>query len=147
MRLHAVRRSDIERLASWLPDVAELAGCPRWAVTDALVEVASSSQVLINEDASAFIAFQTAAPEPDSAQVDFLAVAPEQRRLGIGGRMALGVERRLKKKAKRLYALVPASIGLALYFWLRLGYRPLPRNDSPSVSSGDTSVWMVRSIR
>lgn len=146
MRLHAVRYSDVERLAAWLPDVAKHAGCPRWAIADALVEMAGSSQVLTNEDASAFIAFQTAAPEADAAQVDFLAVAPGQRRLGIGGGMALGVERRLKRKAKRLYALVPASIGLALYFWLRLGYRPLARKDSPPMPSSDTSVWMVRSI-
>ena len=147
MRLHAVRRSDIERLASWLPDVAELAGCSRWTVEDALVDIAGSSQVLTNEDASAFIAFKTAAPQPHSAQVDFLAVAPEQRRLGIGGRMALGVERRLKRKAERLYTLVPASIGLALYFWLRLGYRPLTRKESPPMTNNDASVWMVRSIR
>ncbi len=146
MRLHAVRNSDIERLATWLPDVAGEAGCPRWALPDALVEMVGSSQVLTNEDASAFIAFQTAAPEADAAQVDFLAVAPGQRRLGIGGGMALGVERRLKRKAKRLYTLVPASIGLALYFWLRLGYRPFARKDSPPMPSGDTSVWMVRSI-
>ncbi len=146
MRLHTVRHSDVERLAAWLPDVARQAGCPRWASADALVEKAGSSQVLTNEDASAFIAFQTAAPEADGAQVDFLAVVPGQRRLGIGGSMALGVERRLKSKAERLYALVPSSIGLALYFWLRLGYRPLARKASPPMPSSDTSVWMVRAI-
>ncbi len=145
MRLHTVRHSDVERLAAWLPDVARQAGCPRWASADALVEKAGSSHVLTNDDISGFIAFQTTAPERDAAQVDFLAVAPGQRRLGIGGSMALGVERRLKSKAARLYALVPASIGLALYFWLRLGYRPLARQDSPAMPSNE-SVWMVRTI-
>ncbi len=146
MRLHTVRHSDVERLATWLPDVAEEAGCPRWAFADALVQIAGSFHVLTNEDASVFVALQTPAPERDAAQVDFLAVAPGQRRLGIGGGMALGVERRLKRKAKRLYTLVPASIGLALYFWLRLGYRPLARKNAPPMPSSDTSVWMVRSI-
>ncbi len=107
---------------------------------------AGNVHVLTNDDASAFIAFQTALPEPDAAQVDFVAVAPGQRRLGIGGRMALGVERRLKAEANRLYALVPASNGLALYFWLRLGYRSLARKDSPAIPRGDTSVWMMRAL-
>ncbi len=146
MRLHAVRRSDIDRLATWLPDVAEQAGCLRWASLDAVAGSVGSTHVLTNDDASAFIAFQTAAPEADAAQVDFLAVVPGQRRLGIGGSMALGVERRLKSKAERLYALVPATIGLALYFWLRLGYRPLTRKGSPPTPSSNESVWMVRII-
>ena len=146
MRLHTVRRSDVERLAAWLPAVAEEAQCPRWTPPDALHEAIGGLHVLTNDDRSAFIAFQTAAPEADAAQVDFLAVVPGQRRLGIGASMALGVERRLKSKAERLYALVPASIGLALYFWLRLGYRPLARKDSPPMPSSNTSVWMVRSI-
>ncbi len=146
MRLHAVRKSDLDRLGTWLPEAAKQAGCPRWAFADALVETEGSSQILTNDAASALIAFQTAAPERDAAQVDFLAVAPGRRRLGIGGSVALGVERRLKSKARRLYALVPASIGLALYFWLRLGYRPLARKNSPAMPSNNDSVWMVRTL-
>ena len=146
MKLHAVRRSDIDRLATWLPDVAERARCLRWTSPDALHEAIGSLHALTNDDASAFIAFQSGVPQPNAAQVDFLAVEPEQRRLGIGGRMALGVERRLRGKAIRLYALVPASIGLALYFWLRLGYRPLAGKESPAIPSRDASVWMVRAI-
>ena len=146
MRLHTIRRSDVERLAAWLPAVAEEAQCPRWTPPDALHEAVGGLHVLTNDDRSAFIAFQTAAPERDAAQVEFLAVAPGQRRLGIGGNIALDVERRLKRKAERLYALVPASIGLALYFWLRLGYRPLARKDSPAIPTSTKSVWMVRII-
>lgn len=146
MRLHAVRRSDVDRLAIWLPNVAQQAGYPRWESPSTINELVGNSRVLTNDDTSAFIAFQTAAPERDAAQVDFLAVAPEQRRLGIGGSMVLGVERRLKRKAQRLYALVPASIGLALYFWLRLGYRPLAKKKSPAMAKSNDSVWMVREL-
>ena len=146
MRLHTVQRIDINRLATWLPDVAKQASCRRWTSPDVLAEPVENLHVLTNDDASAFVAFRNATPEPNAAQVDFLAVEPERRRLGIGGRMALGVERRLRAKANRLYALVPASIGLALYFWLRLGYRPLARKDSPAILSSDTSIWMVRAI-
>ena len=146
MRLHAVRRSDVDRLAIWLPNVAKQAGYPRWESPSTINELVGNARVLTNDDTSAFIAFQTAAPERDASQVDFLAVAPEQRRLGIGSSMVLGVERRLKRKAQRLYALVPASIGLALYFWLRLGYRPLLRREAPEMPSSNDSVWMVRII-
>jgi ribosomal protein S18 acetylase RimI-like enzyme len=146
VKLHAVRPADIVRLAAWLPEVADKAGDSRWATANALADSAANSNVLTNDEASAFIAFDLAAPEKDAAQIDFLAVAPEQRRVGIGGRVVFGVERRLKSKAKRLYTLVPASIGLALYFWLRLGYRPLVKNESLPVPGGDASVWMVRDL-
>ena len=49
--------------------------------------------------------------------------------------------RRLGATAGR--ALVPASNGIALYFWLRLGYRPLAGLDRPKPREG---TWMGRAL-
>jgi GNAT superfamily N-acetyltransferase len=52
-------------------------------------------------------------------------VTPALRGLGLGSeavRLLEGWSRR--RGTLRCEALVPKSLGLALYFWLRLGYRP-----------------------
>ncbi len=147
MRLHSIRPADAERLATWLPDVAAEAGWADWADPDALSRSIHNSQVLTDESSTAFLAFELTSPVPNAARVDFLGVSPEQRRLGIGGRTALALELRLRGKAKSIYTLVPASIGLALYFWLRLGYKPLTQGDWPATpQSAAPSVWMKREL-
>jgi hypothetical protein len=42
---------------------------------------------------------------------------------------------------------VPSDLGLALYFWLRLGYRPLLQRDWPAPVEGKTAAWMQRELR
>ena len=145
MRLHPIRSIDASRLAAWLPDVAAQAGSTAWADPDALTRSLHDPQVLTDDEATAFLAFELTSPVPSAARVDFLAISPQRRRLGIGGRAALALERRLRGKAKSVYTLVPASIGLALYFWLRLGYQPLTRADWPATAKNRSpSVWMRR---
>ncbi len=146
MRLRSVRLADIERLSSWLPNVAAEANCEPWASPQALANAKGSSGVLTNDTGTAFVAYQLGSPEADAARVDLLAVAPGERRLGIGGRTALALERRLRDRAKRVYTLVPSSIGLALYFWLRLGYRPLMKQMWPEPPARSPALWMVRDL-
>lgn len=147
VKLHPIRPADAERLATWLPDVAAEAGWADWADPDSLSRSIHNPQVLTDESSTAFLAFELASPAPSAARVDFLAVSPERRRLGIGGRTALALERRLRGKATSVYTLVPASIGLALYFWLRLGYQPLAQGDWPTAKeTGPPSIWMKREL-
>ena len=147
MRLHSIRPADAERLATWLPDVAAEAGWADWADPDPLSRSVHDPQVLTDDSSTAFLAFELASPIPSAARIDFLAVSPGKRRLGIGGRTALAFERRLRGKAKSVYAPVPASIGLALYFWLRLGYQPLTKRDWPvTPKSATPSIWMKREL-
>jgi GNAT superfamily N-acetyltransferase len=92
-------------------------------------------------------AYQTGSPSRHAARIRFLIVEPARRRLGIGGRAVLALERRLTTLAGALYVKVPASLGLALYFWLRLGYRPLTQAEAPSPASPTSpATWMVRSL-
>ncbi len=147
MRLHSIRPADAERLATWLPDVAAEAGWADWADPDALSRSVHDPQVLTDESSTVFLAYELASPILSAARVNFLAVSPEQRRLGIGGRTTLALERRLRGKAKSIYTLIPASIGLALYFWLRLGYQPLTEREWPVTrESTEPSIWMKRDL-
>ncbi len=146
IKLRPIRGGDIERLSSWLPDVASAVDCEPWTNAQALAEAKGSSSVLTNDAGTAFVAYQLETPDVHAARVDFLAVRPNQRRLGIGGRTALALERRLHKSTQRLCTLVPSPIGLALYFWLRLGYRPLTKETSPEPTGSLPAVWMVREL-
>lgn len=144
--LRPLRAADVDRLAAWLPDVAAATGCLKLAKADGLRELIADPAALTTSDASGFIRFKVGSPDVKSAQVGFVAVQPDHRRLGIGGRMALSGERRLNSNAQRVFVQVPESIGLALYFWLRLGYRPLTASESPRKKPNSGSLWMVRDI-
>ena len=41
---------------------------------------------------------------------------------------------------------VPATNGVALYFWLRLGYRPLASRSWPAPAGAQAGTWMVREL-
>jgi len=146
--LRPLRAADLASLA-WLPAVAVDAGYDSWSSEDALRAAIDSGRALVPDtDApEALVAYDTDTPDRRAGVVRFLAVRPERRRLGIGGRTALALEERLAPSVERLYVVVPARIGLALYFWLRLGYRPLTQRDWPALPEYPPSVWMVRSLR
>jgi ribosomal protein S18 acetylase RimI-like enzyme len=148
MPLRSLRASDVASITAWLPAIASAIGCERWSSEDALSDAIERKQVLLYHDdaGEAFVAYALDAPKRGAARIELLAVAPDNRRLGIAGRAALALERRLTPAAKRIYVAVPSTIGLALYFWLRLGYRPLTQRDWPELLEG-ASTWMVRELR
>jgi hypothetical protein len=71
--------------------------------------------------------------KPIVACVPFIAIDPVRRFRGLGGEAGLALERHLRKKlaVERVLAPVPDGRGLAVYFWLRLGYRPLTGSEAP----------------
>jgi GNAT superfamily N-acetyltransferase len=147
--LRPARAADIEPLSAWLPQVAAAVGCARFANEDALRDALREPNVLLGDEHDApacLLHYEVCAPLPDAARVRLLAVDPARRRLGIGGRAAMALEERLVKKACRLYVAVPSELGLALYFWLRLGYRPLTQAEWPAPPDRAPSTWMVREL-
>ncbi len=144
MELRSLRAADLPALAAWLPRAAAEIGCRRWDSEGALRTAVGKKSALVGPDC--FVAIEAGAPARDAARVDFLAVAPGRRRLGIGGRAALAVEQRLASSTACVYVNVPATLGLALYFWLRLGYRPLTQRDWPAPPEAPPSIWMVREL-
>ena len=145
-RLRPLREADIEPLSAWLPLAASEAGCEHWGAADALWETVGRPNTLVSgkPDIESFVAYELVAPRRDAAQIVLLAVTPDRRRLGIGQRTVLSLERRLTRSAARCFVLVPARLGLALYFWLRLGYRPLTQQDWPAQQ--EAGLWMVRQL-
>lgn len=145
MRLRPLRTADVPSLAAWLPRAAADAGCDRWASDDALRAATGREGALADDQC--FLAYETGLPQPETANIEFLAVAPDRRRLGIGSRAALALEERLRGSVTGIYVIVPAHLGLAFYFWLRLGYRPLTQAEWPARPEQGPAVWMLRALR
>lgn len=96
----------------------------------------------------------------------WLAVGAESRAMGYGGAAVPIVERAaLRLGCDRGRVAVPKSNGIALYFWLRLGYRPDPAAawplpplldetvldetalaESPAGAAGAGGTWMTRDL-
>ena len=147
-KLRPLRAADIDPLAAWLPDVANAAGCDHWTSVGELRTAIDNPAILTaGRDDNCFLAYELGSPHADAALIRLLAVAPDSRRVGLGGRLALALEKRLaaSTRVKHIYVTVPSRIGIALYFWLRLGYRPLPRSNIAG-SKHQPGVWMVRGL-
>lgn len=82
--------------------------------------------------------------EGDSLRWTWLAVGAAWRAMGYGGAAVPLVERAAKRRGLvDARVLAPASNGVALYFWLRLGYRPLADAAWPKPCEG---TWMARTV-
>ena len=74
----------------------------------------------------------------------WLAVDPSWRAFGYGGAAVPVVERTAKRRGLRhAQVCTPMANGVALYFWLRLGYRVQPHARAPAPDSG---TWMRRKL-
>ena len=134
--LRPLRQSDVEAVARWYDQAVVLAG-ERRSLSDLLD---SSSQVLVlidgrRQEPVALILPTIDDPEDGWATVTLLIVSQEERELAARAVALLEVTVRLA--GKHIRAAVPADVGLALYFWLRLGYRPI---------AADGRLWMIRDL-
>jgi hypothetical protein len=81
----------------------------------------------------------------DAAIIELIAIMPAHARHGHGHRAATFVEDTLRASGmRRVYAPAPAIHGIDVYFWIRLGYRPLLRADWPCARDG--VAWLARDI-
>ena len=134
--LRPLRESDVEAIARWCAKPIVLAGSPV-PLRDLLDSTdRRRTLVMVEEKTQAPAGLVIVAlddPEPGWATVNLLAIARQEER----DVAALGVvllEAHLRGEARHIRAAVPLDVGLALYFWLRLGYRP--------VVSG-RGLWMI----
>jgi hypothetical protein len=148
MELRPLAEADLPALEAWLPQAAREAGCERWSMHEALRSAIGNASGLVGNEkgAQSFLEYATGEPKRAAARVRFLAVSPERRRHGAGHRSAIALEALLPASIKRLYVSIPARLGLSLYFWLRLGYRPLTQREWPAPPEDPPSVWMVREV-
>lgn len=139
----------LKAMAPWLASAL----APEWQIEDLIRALHSAFGVLIGDAAGAPIGCAVVvlhSPEEGSASVPFLAIEPSRRFRGLGGEAALALERHLRRRFRitRFYAPVPDGRGLALYFWLRIGLRPLTASQSPGAVVGLTGepiagIWMM----
>lgn len=63
--------------------------------------------------------------EPARLVIDALTVRADRRNLGYGQEMVFALENASGRAGGKVLVGVPRTNGLAIYFWLRTGYRPL----------------------
>jgi GNAT superfamily N-acetyltransferase len=89
--------------------------------------------------------YRVRAPRRAAAIIELVATTPADARRGSGMAAAALVEELLRADGIRtVYAPAPAGHGIDVYFWIRLGYRPLPRAAWPCAV--DSVAWMRRDL-
>jgi GNAT superfamily N-acetyltransferase len=101
--------------------------------------------VVRDGDAVGLAVYRVHAPRDGAAIVEMVATRPEYARRGSGMAAVAGVEDALRQQGVRIvYAPAPAVHGIAAYFWIRLGYRPLLRAEWPCARAG--VAWFTREL-
>ena len=147
--------ADAAWLDGWLAPVAasvgyELRGrstkpTARRSTKGTKVEVVRT-KVIVRDGVDVGVAvYRPAAPTRGSAIIELVATLPAFARRGSGMMAAALIEEELRAGGVlRLYAPAPAVHGIAMYFWIRLGYRPLLRAQWPCEAEG--VAWLVREL-
>jgi hypothetical protein len=80
------------------------------------------------------------------AIIEFVGIESSYARRGYGqAGAALLADELTAAGVRRIFAPAPEIHGIAMYFWIRLGYRPLLRDDWPCVREG--AAWLARDLR
>jgi hypothetical protein len=129
---------DAEAIARWYDKATILAGSPI-SLKDVLYSTARRRTLVLTDGTNQPVGLMSVAlddPGPGWATVALLAIAgPGQR--DVAALAVAMLEAYLQGEARDIRASMPLEAGLALYFWLRLGYRP--------VASGG-GLWMMRGL-
>jgi hypothetical protein len=148
LRLTALNAESLEAM-SWLQAALK----PEWKLSDLEAAREASEGVLISDGLEKVVGLallRLDCPNKGDATIPFLAMDPARRFRGLGGEAGLALEHQVREKlgVERFYVAVPEGRGLAVYFWLRLGYRPLTTGAAPSPVGLDgnpmAGIWMVR---
>lgn len=140
-----------EALAAWVPGVAAAVGYSPLSSAEAVRRLAQAEghrvwRVGVDGDESPAGLVVARDPESGEARILLVALRADLCRRGLGHRAALEAERRLAAAGgRRVLAAVSARHGLSVYFWLRLGYRPLLASAWPACELPDVG-WMAREI-
>jgi len=148
LKIRTARPDDLER-GEWLGKALQ----PEWKLEDLISQIEGGKCLAFEDGSSEFIGAAVVArdePVARCAAIPFIAIEPSRRFSGLGGEGGIGIERWLREHGcDKVYAPVPDGRGLAVYFWLRLGYRALLREEAPwqltSLNDvGPRGIWMLR---
>jgi hypothetical protein len=149
--LRAARQEDLGSLG-WLGGAL----APDWTLDDLSPHVGSGEAVVMSGRDGGPVGLAVVLlgqPTTGATCVPFIAIDPVARFRGLGGEAGLALERLTRERwqTQRVLAPVPERRGLAVYFWLRLGYRPLTRAEAPWPLVGlngraGPGIWMARDL-
>ncbi|MBI5285900.1 MAG: hypothetical protein HY874_12500 [Chloroflexi bacterium] len=152
--LRPLEEGDVAWLDGWLGVVAASvgydampAGSPGAGLRRRLARERRLHVEIIERDGrrAGVIVYRARAPRRDAAIIELVATPPSEARKGSGMAAAALLEQRLRIDGVRaVYAPAPAVHGIDVYFWIRLGYRPLPRDEWPCAV--DAVAWMRRDL-
>jgi hypothetical protein len=150
IQLSGLSREALVGMEGWLAGAL----APDWGVEELRAAVDANEGVMIGDEKGEAIGVAVVvvdAPVKGAVMVPFLAIEPSRRFRGLGGEAGLALERHVRQRlgVERVYAPAPDGRGLAVYFWLRLGYRPLTQSEAPGPVVGLSGeemrgMWMVR---
>lgn len=151
IRLSRLTPETLREMQAWLTLSLE----PDWPEYALEAAAEQGNGVLITEAATgsaigAAVAVLEA-PRQGAAAIPFISVDPNRRYRGLGGEATLALERHLRARFQltEVYAPIPDWRGLAVYFWLRQGYRPVTTTEAPWPLTGlvddpRPGIWMLR---
>lgn len=153
MVLRRATDADAPWLDTWLASTAASVGCdeidgarPGRSLIARVRERGVQARIIERDDADAgLVVYRTGASNRGSAIIELVATPLAQARCGTGIGAAVLVEDELRASGAGVaYAPAPAVHGIAMYFWIRLGYRPLMRGQWPCERSG--VAWLAREL-
>jgi hypothetical protein len=151
IRLSRLTPNALREMQDWLT----LSLAPDWPEY-ALEAATEQGHAVLIEEAATSTAIGAAvavldAPQQGTAAIPFVSVDPARRYRGLGGEATLALERHLRSRfdLSSVYAPIPDWRGLAVYFWLRQGYRPVTSAEAPWPLTGlvgdpRPGIWMLR---
>lgn len=153
VRLRGLVAADAPWLDGWLAEAAASAaydGVERDAPARSLlsrVRRGAGVQARVIEaegDRAGIVVFRLFTKTP-SAYFELVATPPEHARRGHAVQ-AVGAaeEEMVRHNVRTVYAPAPAAHGIAVYFWLRRGYRPLQRGEWPC--EVQEVAWLAREL-
>jgi hypothetical protein len=142
-------RADQAWLDTWLPAAASVgyqASSPGRAQKRLIIERPEPApRGAAAPGCAGIIVYRTHSPSRGHAIIELVATPPDHARHGAGMEAAALLEVQLRKaRIQRIYAPASAAHGIAMYFWIRLGYRPLLRADWPCARDG--VAWLARDL-
>ncbi len=148
--LRQLKVADDAWLDSWLAPAAAGAGAEGIVASTlrSRIRTERGARAWIIERAGASVGVVVArigVPQPNAAIVELVATPPAEARRGAGMAAAAMIEPSLRRAGvRRVFAPAAAAHGIAVYFWIRLGYRPLSRGEWPCAEPG--VAWFGRDL-
>ena len=128
--LRPLTEDDVHAVADWYEGAQDLQRRLREARADPLSGLLAVT-MLGRATAIGVLGYRAGYPEDGWLGFNFVAVEPGLRGLGLDSEAVRLLEEEVSARglARRFWASVDHGDGLALYFWLRLGYRPARPDD------------------